>query len=300
MGRGDLHAVTAGETADIHYVDLGMFDSPEYGSVYLLAGEQPALVDTGTGHSYEVVLDAMAELGIDRSELAAIFLTHVHLDHAGGAGPLAAACPNADVYVHGSGAQFLRDPGRLWAGTKAVVGDRVEYYREPDPIPGNRLVELGDSDTVALGDRRLDVHRVPGHAFHQVVYHDRASNGVFTADAAGVYVPELGRARQTSPPPGFDLEGCLADVETIQSLDPTALYYAHFGDRPTGDRLANYRDRLAAWVETVAETRARLGDDESVVAALADEPDTLGIWTDAHARGEERMNVEGVLAYLDG
>lgn len=297
MGRGDLRAVTAGDTADLYYVDVGLFDTDEYGSVYLLAGERPALVDTGTGHSYEVVLDAMAEVGIGRETLAAILLTHVHLDHAGGAGPLAAACPNADVYVHESGAQFLRDPGRIWAGTNAVVGDRIEYYREPDPIPDDRLVELGDGDTVRLGNRALDVHRAPGHAFHQVVYHDRASDGVFTGDAAGVYVPALDRVRPTSPPPGFDLEGCLADIDLLRSLDPAALLYGHFGDQPTGDRLTNYRDRLVSWVDAVAAKQE--DDDETVKRHFAERADTLGIWDDTHARGEERMNVAGVLHYLD-
>jgi glyoxylase-like metal-dependent hydrolase (beta-lactamase superfamily II) len=299
MGRGDIHAVTAGDGSDLYYVDVGLFDTPEYGSVYVLAGEEPALVDTGTGHSYEVVLDTLAELGIDRSALSAILLTHVHLDHAGGASPLAAACPEAEVYVHESGAQFLRDPARIWTGTKAVVGDRIAYYREPDPIPDERIVELGDDDSVALGDRVLDVHRAPGHAFHQVVYHDRASNGVFTADAAGVYVPALGRPRPTSPPPGFDLAGCLDDVRMLEQLAPTALYYGHFGDQPTGDNLAVYRERLRSWVDAVRAKRQELDDDEAVERHFAAQTETAGVWSRAHARGEERMNVAGVLRYLD-
>ncbi|ERH10766.1 MAG: Zn-dependent hydrolase [halophilic archaeon J07HX64] len=299
MGRGDIHEVTAGDASELYYVDVGLFDTPEYGSVYVLAGEQPALVDTGTGHSYEVVLGALADLGIDRSDLAAILLTHVHLDHAGGASPLASACPNADVYVHGSGAQFLRDPERIWTATKAVVGDRIEYYREPDPVPDDRLVELDDGDTVELGSRSLDVHRAPGHAFHQIVYHDRASNGVFTADAAGVYVPTLDRPRPTSPPPGFDLEDCLDDIAMLRALDPDALYYGHFGDQPTGDRLRAYRETLESWVEAVATKRAELGDDAAVAAHFAGQTDTAGVWSPEHARGEERMNVTGVLRYLD-
>ena len=299
MGRGDIHEVTVGDTSELYYVDVGLFDTPEYGSVYVLAGEQPALVDTGTGHSHEVVLDALETLGIDRSELTAILLTHIHLDHAGGASPLASACPNADVYVHTSGAQFLREPERIWTATKAVVGDRIRYYREPDPIPGNRLVELDGGDTVELGDRRLDVHRAPGHAFHQVVYHDRARGGVFTADAAGVYVPRLGRPRPTSPPPGFDLEECLEDVAMLKALDPDALYYGHFGDQQTGEKLTVYREALESWVETVAAKRAELGDDEAVTAHFAGQTDTASVWSPEHARGEERMNVAGVLRYLD-
>lgn len=299
MGRGDLHRVTAGDGSELYYVDVGLFDTDEYGAVYLLAGEEPALVDTGTGYSYEVVLEAMAEVGIDRSELSAILLTHVHLDHAGGASPLAAACPNADVYVHESGARFLEDPERIWAGTRAVVGDRIQYYREPDPLPDDRIVELGDGETVTLGDRQLDVHRAPGHAFHQVVYHDRRSDGIFTADAAGIYVPALDRVRPTSPPPGFDLEGCLDDIAMLEELDPAALYYPHFGDQPTGDRLAAYRETLREWVAAVEKKRNELENDDAVAEYFADRADTLDVWEADHARGEERMNVEGVLQYLD-
>ena len=298
MGRGDIFEATAAGSTDLHYVDVGLYDTAEYGSVYLLDAERPALVDTGTGYSYEVVLDALREVGIAPADLAAICLTHVHLDHAGGAGVLAAEC-DATVYVHESGAQFLRDPERIWAGTKAVVGDRIQYYREPDPIPDARLTELEAGDTVALGDHTLDVHRAPGHAFHQVVYHDRDNDGVFTGDAAGINVPRIDGVLPTSPPPGFDLEGCLADIGRLQEIAPAALYYGHFGDRATGDLLAEYADVLEDWVARVEQKRRELGDDEAVIEQFVDETETAGVWGEAHARGEARMNVEGVLQYLD-
>jgi glyoxylase-like metal-dependent hydrolase (beta-lactamase superfamily II) len=299
MGRGELSEATASGSSDLYYVDAGLYDTPEYGSVYILDADRPALVDTGTGYSYEVVLDAMAAVGVDPAELAAICLTHVHLDHAGGASVLARECPNATVFVHESGAQFLRDPTRIWNGTKSVVGDRIEYYREPDPIPADRIHELEDGEAVSLGDHTLDAHRAPGHAFHQVVYHDRTNDGVFTGDAAGINVPAMAGVQPTSPPPDFHLEQCLDDVELLQDLDPAALYYGHFGDRPTGDLLAAFADVIECWVTRVEQKRSELGDDESVVEYFVETTDTTGVWSEAHARGEARMNVEGVLHYLD-
>jgi glyoxylase-like metal-dependent hydrolase (beta-lactamase superfamily II) len=299
MALGDIQEATAAGTTDLYYVDVEMYDTPEYGLVYILDAERPALIDTGTGFNYETVLEAMETVGIAPEDLEVIAPTHVHLDHAGGAHLLADACPNADVCVYEAGAQFLTDPTAIWEGTKKVIGDRIDYYVEPEPIPEQRVVELEDGETLDLGDHALEVHHAPGHAFHQAVFYDPANDGVFTADAAGINSPAVDGLTHTSPPPGFDLEGCLDDVETLQDLDPSALYYAHFGDRETGDLLAEYAEVLESWVDRVAATREELEDDEAVAAYFAERAETVEAWGEAHAREEERMNVSGVLHYLD-
>ncbi|MFW5935421.1 MAG: MBL fold metallo-hydrolase, partial [Halolamina sp.] len=124
MAIGDVTAVEGAE--DVHYVDTGMYDVPEYGSVYVIDGERPAVVDSGTGGDYERIADALDELGIDA--LDAVVLTHVHLDHAGGAGHLLADHPDAQAYIHERGARHLIDPERLVAGTKDAVGEQWQYY----------------------------------------------------------------------------------------------------------------------------------------------------------------------------
>ncbi len=299
MALGDIHEATAAGTTDLYYVDVGMYNTSEYGLVYILDAKRPALIDTGTGYNYETVLDAMESVGIAPEDLEVIAPTHVHLDHAGGAHLLADACPNADVCLYEAGAQFLIDPTAIWEGTKEVMDERIEYYVEPEPIPEERIVELEDGETLDLGDHALEVHHAPGHAFHQAVFYDPANDGVFTADAAGINSPGLGGLRHTTPPPGFGLEGCLDDVEMLQGIGPAALYYAHFGDRETGDLLAEYAEMLEAWVERVAAKREELEDDEAVAAYFADRAETRDVWGDAHAREEEQMNVRGVLHYLD-
>lgn len=299
MTVGKLYEATAGQTADLYYVDTAVFDAPEYGAIYILDAEQPALIDAGMGTRYEVILDALAEVGIDPTELAVIAPTHAHLDHAGGVGYLIEECPNAEVYIHERGAPHLVDPARLWAGTKAAVGDQIRYYVEPKPVPEHRITAISDGDTIDLGDHALDVHHTPGHATHQTVFYDPANDGVFTADAAGAYTRKTDHPRPLTPPASFDLEQALTDVQTIQDLDPSALYYAHFGDFEPDDRLAEYATVLKEWVADVEAARARLDDDDAVIEEFVETTDAVDIWGEHKGRGETRMNVEGVLGYLD-
>jgi glyoxylase-like metal-dependent hydrolase (beta-lactamase superfamily II) len=295
MAIGDVYEVDA--VPNCYYVDTGMYDVPEYGAVYLLDTERPAIVDSGIGTNYERVLASLETVGIAPEDLEVIALTHVHLDHAGGAGFIHAET-GADVYVHESGAKFLTDPGRIWEGTKAAVGDQIRYYTEPKPVPVDAVEPIHDGATVDLGGLDLDVHHAPGHAFHQVVFHERAADAVFTADAAGIYVPERDAVRETSPPPGFDLEQVVADARSIARMSPETLCYAHFGDVPADDRLAEYVDVVTRWVEAVAEKREEL-DDEAVVEHFVETADIDEVWGEEKADGEVAMNVRGVLRYLD-
>jgi glyoxylase-like metal-dependent hydrolase (beta-lactamase superfamily II) len=204
MAIGDVESVTGMQ--GVTYVDTGMYDTTGYGAVYVVDAERPALVETGIGANRERVLDLIAATGLSPADIEVIAVTHVHLDHAGGAGFLAADCPDATVYAHETGAPHLVDPTRLWEGTKAAVGGQIEYYVEPRPVPGERVVELEDGEEIDLSDRLLRAHHAPGHAPHQVVFEYPAAAAVFVGDAAGLYVPERDSAYPTSPPPNFDLE----------------------------------------------------------------------------------------------
>lgn len=299
MAIGDVYEATVGDCRDCYYVDTGMYDVPEYGSVYVLETERPALVDTGIGTEYERVLGALDEVGIDREDLEVIALTHVHLDHAGGAGFIVEECPNATVYVHEIGAPHVVDPARLWEGTKRAVGDQFAFYTEPEPVPGARVVEITDGDAIDLGDRELMAHHAPGHAPHQVVFEDSSMDAVFTGDAAGLYVPSVDEVHVTSPPPNFDLDQAIDDVEVIADLDPETLLYGHFGPAPTADRLETYADALSAWVAAITECRAEHGDDEAVVEHFVETVETPPIWGERKARAEVALNVNGVLTALD-
>ncbi|WP_226482467.1 MBL fold metallo-hydrolase [Natrinema amylolyticum] len=303
MEVGDVREVTTGDCSDLYYLDTGMYDTNEYGAVYIIDDERPAVVDTGIGTNYDLLREALVEVGIDEDDLEVIAVTHVHLDHAGGAGFLAADCPNADVYVPSLGADHLADPSRLVAGTKQAVGDQWEYYVEPEPVPEDRIVAIDDGDVIDLGTHELRVHGAPGHAPHQVVFEDPVNDAVFVADAAGIWVPEIEEIRETSPPSNFDLEQCLDDIETLKEIDPDVFCYPHFGPRYVGDdverALEEYATVLKEWVDAVAAKRRELEDDDAVIEYFADASEMTDVWGDEKASEEAKLNTRGVLGYLD-
>ena len=294
MAPGDLTAI---DDRPIYYVDTGMYDVAGYGSVYILDTDRPALVDTGLGTNRQYIVDALDELGVE--DLAYIIPTHAHLDHAGGAGFLAERFPEAEVLTHERAVRHLVDPERLVEGTKAAVGEMWTYYTEPKPVPEDRIRGLGDGDSVDLGSLSLTAHEAPGHAPHQHVL-ETDTGVVFTADAAGLYVPGRDEIRVTSPPPQFDVHQCLDDVSMLQSLDPELLCFAHFGPRSYDERLLDgYKRSLVEWVEAVRQRRAELADDAAVIGHFAAHTEFSEIWGDEKGREEAKLNTRGALAFLD-
>ncbi|MFB6303002.1 MAG: MBL fold metallo-hydrolase [Haloferacaceae archaeon] len=301
MDPGDVRPVP--DSTGVYYFDTGMYDVTGYGAVYVVDAAEPAVVDTGLGTHRDRIFAALDEVGIDRSDLAHVLPTHVHLDHAGGAGYLTAECPNATVRTHERGVPHLIDPERLVEGTKAAVGDQWQYYVEPKPVPEGRIEPLVDGDVVDLGDRRLRVTAAPGHTPHQVTFHDDRDGLLFTADAAGIYAPGPDRLFPTTPPPQFDLDRCIDDVAAMREQDPATLCYPHFGPveyDPTV--LDEYERVLHDWVDRVLRTLEETGDEDATVERLAadPDPDAVAAWGERKARAEARLNARGVLASLDG
>ena len=299
--------MNAGEFEPVHGVpdlfvhDTGMFDTDEYGSVYVYDADEPAVIDTGTGANRETLFKTLDEVGIERDDLAWIVATHAHLDHAGGAGHLAKRYPEAEVVVPEQGVRHLVDPEALVAGTKSAVGDQWRYYDDPEPVPEDRIIGLADGDRIDLGDRELVVHDAPGHAPHHAVYHEPDAEVVFTADAAGIYVPEVDTVRQTTPPPQFDLDQCLRDLGAVADLEPEYCCFGHFGPRKYDESLIGEAKRAyVEWVEAVRAKRAELdGDDEAVVEHFESTSADVEFWNPERARADASLNTRGVLTYLD-
>ncbi len=300
MEFGDVRPVETGSCDDLYLVETGMYETEGYGAVYILDAERPAIIESGIGTNHERILEALPEVGLSPSDISLIAVTHVHLDHAGGAGLLAEACPNATVIAHEIGAPHLVDPEALVEGTKEAVGAQWQYYVEPRPVPEDRLDPIVDGDAIDLGDHQLRALHAPGHAPHQVVYHDPAMAAVFTGDAAGIWIPEWEAVGQTCPPPQFDLDQAVADLDTIAGLDPETLLYTHFGPAPYSDRLLEaYESTLAEWVRDVDELSRELDDRDAVVEHLHERSDLEEVWGEEKARGEIEVNVDGALHYLE-
>ena len=261
-------------------VDAG-YIRPRLAASYVVRGrDAAAVVETGHAGAVPRILAAIDGAGIPRAQVAYVVVTHVHLDHAGGAGALLRELPGAVLVVHPRGARHLVDPTKLWAGTAAVYGEArtLALYGAPIPIPAERVVEAPDGHTVDLGGRRLRMLDAPGHAKHHLVVVDEGSRGVFTGDAFGLSYREADSARgpfffPTTTPVQLDPPALRATLERIVAERPERLYLTHFGV-VEGD-VERHAAALAAGLEEhVRRARAAPageGRHAALRAALADQ-----------------------------
>ena len=258
---------------EVYQIDTRMAGYQGITAGYLIRSERPCLVETGTAPSAPVVRDALASLGVHAADLATVVVTHIHLDHAGGVGDIAAMFPAAQVVVHELGARHLADPSRLMASARMVYGDELDgLFGELAPTPAERIRTVERTGVVDLGGgRRLESHYSPGHAKHHVGLVDSVSGDLYTGDAAGIYIPETGDQRPATPPPDFDLDIALASLRMFAALRPARLLFSHYG--PV-DAVAEALDRSAEEIRLwVAETRRarRAGLDlDHAVAMVAE------------------------------
>ncbi len=230
---------------------------------YLVDGDAPLLVETGSQSSVPVLLEALAELGVSPGELAGVAVTHIHLDHAGGVGDVARAFPAATVYVHEKGARHLVDPSRLVESASRVYGPLLDsLYGRLDPTPADRIHVLADGEEIRTGaDHVLTTVDSPGHAKHHLALHDSASGILFAGDAVGVRLPDAGVLRPATPPPDFDLEQAVNSLHRFAERNPTGLALAHYGLLgDAGSVLEEAEQTLREWAG-VAERAWREGRD---------------------------------------
>ncbi|HET7653547.1 MAG TPA: MBL fold metallo-hydrolase [Acidimicrobiales bacterium] len=238
---------------------------------YLVEGPEPVLIETGSQTSVPALVAALRDdVGVDAADLAGIAVTHIHLDHAGGAGDVARAFPNATVYVHPKGARHLADPTKLVASAAQVYGDLLDtLYGRLEPTDADRIHALDDGETITVGpNRTLTTVDSPGHAKHHLALHDSDSGLLFVGDAVGVRLPDAGVLRPSTPPPDFDLDQAIDSLHKFAARRPTGIALAHYGLVPDPATICEEAEEtLRRWAD-VAERAYR--EERDIAAALDD------------------------------
>ncbi|MDQ0155835.1 MBL fold metallo-hydrolase [Robertmurraya andreesenii] len=213
--------------------DLGM---KERTGAYVLTEAELTLIETSASPSVPFIIDGLKELGYTLEDLKYIIVTHIHLDHAGGAGLLLQQCPNAKIIVHPKGFRHLSDPSRLIAGARAVYGEKFDSLFDPIlPIPAERLIAMNDQDELTISaDCTLTFYDTPGHANHHFsIYHPKV-NGMFTGDTVGIryatLIPEdIEFYLPSTSPNQFDPGKMLQSIELYKSLNLSYIFFGHYG-----------------------------------------------------------------------
>lgn len=230
-----------------------LYFRPKLDASHLIVhGGRGAFVDTGTNSSVPNLLGAIEARGLKPGAIDYVLLTHVHLDHAGGAGLLMQSLPNARAVIHPRGARHMSDPAKLISGSIQVYGEATfrELYGTLVPIPEERILIADDGMNVMLGgDRRLELIHTPGHALHHYAVVDHTARAIFTGDNFGISYREFDTRRgefifPTTTPVQFDPEAMHATIDRLMSYQPKAMYLTHYSRVNDLARLA--RDLHAA------------------------------------------------------
>ena len=270
---------------------------------YVLKGDRTIIVETGPSSSIPNLLSGLEELDVKLEDVAYVALSHVHLDHGGGAGSLLKCLPYAKVIVHPRGAPHLVNPERLWLQSREVLGRVAEIFGEPDAVPENRIIAASDGMPLDVGNNvRLTAIETLGHASHNLSYYEPLHEGVFSGDTAGIYLCEFDAVVPTTPPP-FHLDAALSSLDKLVSLNPSVLYYSHFGKvRKAVKRLQSYAFQLKLWARiTEEEIKNRHGIKEIQKRILAEDKDMQKIagFVKLHSIYAKTMLENNIQGFID-
>lgn len=263
---------------DIHVIDTA-FQRDHFDAAYLLVGNgRGAFIDCGTSHSLPNLLAAVERAGLGVDAIDWLILTHVHLDHAGGAGALMQRLPNARLLLHPRGAPHMIDPARLVAGATAVYGEAemARSYGRIMPVAAERVVVAEDGHRLSLGGRELLCIDTPGHARHHLCVWDEASRGWFTGDTFGLSYRELDSAQgafivPTTSPVQFEPEALHASIDRLTAQAPEAMYLTHYGRvRDTARLAADLHVQIDAMTAIARACDGRADRHRALVAALGE------------------------------
>lgn len=299
----------------VHLIDT-LYMRPGLAASHLVVDDgRAAFVDTGAAPAAPRLLAALDELDIAREQVDYLFLTHVHLDHAGGAGQLMQALPNARAVLHPRGAPHLVDPSKLIAGSIQVYGEALyrQIYGELVPVPAERVLVPADGERLRLGRRTFEFIDAPGHARHHHCPIDLDHREVYSGDNFGICYRELDTSRgpfmlPTTTPVQFEPDALHGTIDRLMSYRPGRIYQTHFGPVTDLERLA--RDLHATLLELVRIARRHAAAPDRRVRIEADMFDHFSARLDEHGYdgdavrrhelldGDVRLNAAGLEVWL--
>jgi glyoxylase-like metal-dependent hydrolase (beta-lactamase superfamily II) len=290
----------------LYVIDLKAIGINNFIASYVLIGNKIMIIETGPTTSINNLLAGLNEIGISTDSVDYVAVSHIHIDHAGGAGTLLKHLPKAKLLVHAKGASHLMRPTKLWRQTKRVLGEIADMYGKIDPVPERRIMIAKDGTSIDLGeDIELTILETLGHASHHLSYHENRGNGIFTGDAAGVYLPKLNVVIPTTPPP-HHLQIAFTSLDHLQKLAPERLYYTHFGMRKeTVPSLEAYKNQLKLWSRIVIEEMVDDGGVDSIYKRVLNEDASMNKAASAitnnrvFRRGIVKQSITGLIGYFN-
>lgn len=279
---------------------LGTYGTPKIVSCYLAVGQKTMLLESGPSSIVDKLLEDVASLGIKPRELDFLLVTHVHLDHAGGAWKVLQAAPNAKLFVSSAGAKHMIGPSRLVGSATAVLGDLLSKWGGMEPISAERVTSLDGGEVIDLGGPAIRVLKTDGHAPHHISAYEEKSKSVLSGDAIGIYYREIDALVPACAPPSFDLPKALASMNAISNLNPRLLLMPHYGveDSPQKHLRKNI-DMYHLWENVISRAISEHGDEQEAFEQLLESvPSYVKLSKEKHIRENLLVDVRGFMKYL--
>lgn len=245
---------------DLHY--LG--EENAIAAFLLETSEGPILIESGPHSTIAFLEKGLASKGYQASDIKHVFLTHIHLDHAGAAWYFAER--GAKVYVHPFGFRHLVAPDKLMASAKMIYKEKMDMlWGQMNPIAEEQLVAVEDLQSFQIGDLTLQAHYTPGHAVHHIAW--QIEDTLFAGDVAGVKI-DGGPVVPPCPPPDIQVEDWMSSIARIKGMDLKRIYLTHFGAiedlHPHLTQLGEVIEDWANWIKPHFEQKA----DPAVVTPM--------------------------------
>ncbi len=298
--------------SDIYGIDLFEEGRPFRSNAYVIKDRQIAVIDTGSSNSHDVLVEGLAQLGLGASDIDHLIITHVHLDHAGGAGQMMQKSVKALLHAHPTGARHLIDPSRLVKGARQVYGEEMNTLFGPlIPVNENRVIAQQDGGRLRLGRHTLTFYHTPGHAKHHMCIADDISQGIFSGDMVGIrYQPgytgwDFPYGFPTTSPGDFDPDVMVASLNRLQmTLHPRRIFHTHFGMSEPADEAFDFSRTGVHYINELIKELPEpvtyqliyqalsqiIGQDLRRLGHKVDTTDPLGV--------DLMLNSQGILVYI--